>query len=184
MNWRFYWDYSGGNVFENMVHQVGFWYKVLDLKIPRRVTMTGDNYLSPKMQVPDTMSVCMHHPERIFFTWNSMFGNNFYGEGEDLLLGNKGTILCKELDEVRYVPQGKRSSEAEGKSSAAAPDIVGVGDTTEAHMQNFFDCVRSRKEPNCPFEIGFRSAIACQMAITSYRHGRSVHWDESREDIV
>src|SRR5438552_3051047 len=22
INWRFYWDYSGGNVFENMVHQV------------------------------------------------------------------------------------------------------------------------------------------------------------------
>jgi hypothetical protein len=88
------------------------------------------------------------------------------------------------LDEVRYVPQGQRSSEGEGKSSLAAPDVVGVGDTTEAHMQNFFDCVRSRKEPNCPFEIGFRTAIACQMAITSYRHGRTVHWDERRQDIV
>ena len=22
-NWRFFWDYSGGNVFENMIHQVG-----------------------------------------------------------------------------------------------------------------------------------------------------------------
>jgi predicted dehydrogenase len=186
MNWRFYWDYSGGNVFENMVHQVGFWYKVLDLRIPRRVTMTGANYLSPLMQVPDTMDASMEQPEKIFFTWNSMFGNNFYGEGDDLLLGNKGTILCKELDEVRYVPQGYRSSESAGQSSAAAPDIVGVGDThmTQAHMQNFFDCVRSRKEPNCPFDIGFRSAITCQMAITSYRRGRAVQWDEGREDIV
>jgi predicted dehydrogenase len=184
LNWRFYWDYSGGNVFENMVHQVGFWYKVLDLKIPRRATMAGDNYLSPKMQVPDTMSVCMHQPERIFFTWNSMFGNNFYGEGEDLLLGNRGTIRCKELDELRYIPQGQRSSEGTGKSSATAPEIVGVGDTTKAHLENFFDCVRSRKEPNCPFEIGFRSAITCQMAITSYRRGRSVRWDEKLGDIV
>ena len=184
INWRFYWDYSGGNVFENMVHQVGFWYKVLDLKIPNRVTMAGDNYLSPKMQVPDTMSVCMHQPERIFFTWNSMFGNNFYGEGEDLLLGNKGTIRCKELDELRYIPQGQRSSEGTGKSSAAAPDVVGVGDTTKAHLENFFDCVRSRKEPDCPFEIGFRSALTCQMAITSYRRGRSVRWDEKLGDIV
>jgi predicted dehydrogenase len=184
VNWRFYWDYSGGNVFENMVHQVGFWYKALDLKIPRRVMMTGDNYLSPKMQVPDTMSACMHQPEKIFFTWNSMFGNSFYGEGEDLLLGNKGTILCKELDEVRYLPQGEGSSEGERKSPPAAPDLAGVGDTTQAHLQNFFDCVRSRKEPNCPFEIGFRSAITCQMAITSYRQGRAVHWDQSRQDIV
>ena len=186
INWRFYWDYSGGNVFENMVHQVGFWYKALGLKIPSRVTMTGDNYLSPKMQVPDTMSACMHQPEKIFFTWNSMFGNNFYGEGEDLLLGNKGTILCKELDELRYVPQARRGSEGAAKASGAPPDAVGIGDEdmTKAHMQNFFECVRSRQEPNCPFEIGFRSAITCQMAITSYQQGRSVQWDESRQDIV
>jgi hypothetical protein len=51
-------------------------------------------------------------------------------------------------------------------------------------MQNFFDCVRSRKEPTCPFEIGFRAAIACQMAIRSYREGRTVKWDEKREEIV
>src|SRR5207245_6011857 len=57
INWRFYWDYSGGNVFENMVHQVGFWYKVLDLQIPLSVTMTGANFLSPKMEPPDTMDV-------------------------------------------------------------------------------------------------------------------------------
>jgi predicted dehydrogenase len=184
INWRFYWDYSGGNVFENMVHQAGFWYKALNLKIPTRVMMTGDNYLSPKMQVPDTMSACMHQPERIFFTWNSMFGNDFYGEGDDLLLGNKGTILCKELEEVRYVPEGGQGPESTGKPSLAPPDIVGAGDATNAHMQDFFECVRSRKEPNCPFEIGFRSAISCQMAIASYRRGRSVRWDESREDIV
>ncbi|MGO9275009.1 MAG: Gfo/Idh/MocA family protein [Terriglobia bacterium] len=184
MNWRFFWDYSGGNVFENMVHQVGFWYKVLGLKIPRSVTMTGDNYLSPKMQVPDTMNVAMNQSEKIFFTWNSMFGNDYYGEGGDLLLGNKGTILCRELDQVRYVPQGERGPESGEKSSGAGADIVGGGDATDAHMQNFFDCVRSRQEPNCAFEIGFRSAIACQMAITSYRRGSTVHWDEKREEIV
>jgi hypothetical protein len=38
-----------------MVHQVGFWYKVLDLQIPLSVTMTGANFLSPKMEPPDTM---------------------------------------------------------------------------------------------------------------------------------
>src|SRR6266699_5594878 len=68
INWRFYWDYSGGNVFENMVHQVGFWYKALGLAIPRSVTMSGGNYLSPKMQVPDTMNVAMDQPEDLLFT--------------------------------------------------------------------------------------------------------------------
>ena len=34
INWRFFWDYSGGNVYENMCHQLAFWYKVMGLKIP------------------------------------------------------------------------------------------------------------------------------------------------------
>ena len=83
MNWRFYWDYSGGNVFENMVHQVAFWYGALGLNIPEAVTMTGANYRSPKMQVPDVMNVVMQQPEKILFTWSSTFGNNYYSERYD-----------------------------------------------------------------------------------------------------
>ena len=187
INWRFYWDYSGGNVFENMVHQVGFWYKVLGLGIPRRVTMSGGNYRSPKMQLPDTMDVAMDQPESLLFTWNSMFGNRYFGEGHDLVLGTKGTVSRDESDRVRFVPE-ERAGKGVGAEipglSSSAPDIVGGSDETLLHMQNFIDCVRSRKEPNCPFEIGFRSAIACQMAIISYRQGRSVSWDPQREDIV
>ena len=52
INWRFFWDYSGGNVFENMVHQLGFWHESLGLGIPESVTMAGSNYRSPKMEVP------------------------------------------------------------------------------------------------------------------------------------
>jgi len=180
MNWRFFWDYSGGNVFENMVHPVGFWYKVLDLKIPESVTMTGANFLSPKMQVPDTMDVAMHQNEKILFTWNSMFGNNFYGEGYDLLLGTRGTILQNESDVVRYWPQGERRAGKTGEE----PEGEGYADSTVAHFRNFFDCVRSRKEPVCPFELGYRSAIACQMAVRSYHEGRTVRWDAAREEIV
>ena len=51
-------------------------------------------------------------------------------------------------------------------------------------MNNFFDCVRSRKEPNCPFALGFNSAIACQMANASLRQGRTVQWDSEKEEIV
>ena len=188
VNWRFYWDYSGGNMFENMVHQVGFWFKLLKLKIPESVTMTGGTYLSPEMEVPDTMDVSMSQPEKLLFTWNSMFGNKYFGEGHDLILGDKGTITRDESDQVTYKSEAEDAgSEASAQARAAAtvtPDIVGGSDTTNLHMQNFIDCVRSRKEPNCPFEIGFRSAIACQMAVFSYRQGRTVHWDEGREEIV
>jgi predicted dehydrogenase len=181
VNWRFFWDYAGGNMFENMVHQVGYWHTVLKLTIPRTVTMTGGNFLSPKMEVPDVMDVTMHHAaEKILFTWNSMFSNNYFGEGHDLLLGTKGTIVHDETDKPRYIPQGKGAVLSEASTGSTGE----YAEATDAHMQNFFDCVRSRKEPNCPFEIGFRSAIACQMAVRSYREGRTVTWDDKAEDIV
>ncbi len=185
-NWRFFWDYSGGNVFENMIHQVGYWHKALNLQIPESVTMTGANYLAPQMQVPDTMNVTMiHAAEKLVFNWNSMFGNDYYGEGHDLLLGTKGTVTHPESDLVRYLPQGEKAAAPEERtSSGKPPDIVGYSDATDKHMQNFFDCMRSRKEPIAPFDLGFRSAVACQMAITSYRQGRTVKWDPQREDIV
>jgi hypothetical protein len=54
----------------------------------------------------------------------------------------------------------------------------------QAHMRNFFDCVRSGRETNSPFELGYRVSIACRMAIDSYWSGRLVRWDAEREEIV
>ena len=186
INWRFFWDYSGGNVFENMVHQVAFWYKALGLKMPRSVTMAGNNYLSPGMEVPDTMDVSMDQPENLLFTWNSSFGNNYFGEdGYDFVLGNKGTVI-RVVDKVTFQPQDRAAQNTATPASVGGePNIVGSDDDdTAAHIRNFFDCLRSRKEPNCPFELGYNSAIACQMAIASLRQGRTVKWDASKSDIV
>jgi predicted dehydrogenase len=186
INWRFYWDYSGGNVFENMVHQVGFWYKAMDLQIPERVSMSGGNYFSPGMQPPDTMDVSMALPEKILFTWNSGFGSSYY-DGDELVLGTEGTVIRSGDEVVTYVPSDSKSNAKSDQASGNAPgsaDIVGGGDETDLHMRNFLDCVRSRKEPDCPFEIGYRSAIACQMAVAAYRQGREVRWDTQTEQIV
>ena len=195
INWRFFWDYAGGNVFENMVHQVGFWMKALDLKPPAAVTMSGGNYLSPEMEVPDTMDVAMEMSEKILFTWNSGFGNRHYPAEDDYLLGTKGTVSRGRF-RTEYIPEGQRrrppAGATPGTPGAAAPehqesmvpDIVGRDDGTDVHFANFFDCMRTRKEPNCPFQLGFNAAIACQMANRSYRERRRVIWDAEHEEIV
>lgn len=125
-----------------------------------------------------TMSVSMYQSEGLLFTWNSMFGNSYYGETHDYLLGTKGSVLHDESDEVLFLPPGRKNNVAEW----ALPP--GYREWTDQHMQNFVDCVRSRKEPNCPFEMGYRTAIACQMAVASYRQQRAVRWDAQAEDIV
>jgi hypothetical protein len=54
----------------------------------------------------------------------------------------------------------------------------------KAHMINFFDSMRNGTTPNCPFDLGFRIAIACRMAVESYRQQRTMHWDAVKEEIV
>ena len=145
MNWRFFWDYDGSNVFENMVHQVGFWYKLMDFKIPDSVTMTGANLLSPKMQVPDTMDVSMLQG-KILFTWNSMFGNDFYGEGHDLLLGNKGTVSRNEGDQVRFQPQGGEKRGVETMCTETPGGRAGHG-VLRRHSSAHAEFLRLRAQP-------------------------------------
>jgi len=175
VNWRFFWDYSGGNVYENMCHQTSFWYKVMKLQIPTKVNMIGGIYLwKDGREVPDTMNVVMEHPEEILFTWDSGFGNNQLGSTEDVL-GTDGTISRGQ--QIRYIPQ--KVNRPDGT------EMMGATKTPpNAHMQNFLDCVRSGKEPNCPFELGFRVSIGCRMAVESYRQGRPVRWDAATEEIV
>jgi predicted dehydrogenase len=175
INWRFFWDYSGGNVYENMCHQLAFWYKAMNLQIPKAVTMTGGVYLwKDGREVPDTMNVSLEHPEEILFTWDSGFGNNHLNYGE-YVLGTDGTIASSQ--QIRYLPQKvNRPDGVEILGRTATPP--------HAHMQNFLDCTRSGKEPNCPFDVGFRVSIACRMAVDSYRQGRTLRWDPVKEDIV
>ncbi len=175
IHWRYFWDYSGGNVSENMSQQLAFWYKALQLKIPQSATMSGGLYLwNDGREVPDTMDVSLDQPEQMLVSWSSGFGNNQLGVTEDLL-GSHGTI--SRGNHVRYTPQKvNRPDDSER--------IGRAGHVPHAHMENFFDSIRTSREPNCIFELGYRVTVACIMAVESYRTGRTVRWNADTEEIV
>ena len=52
------------------------------------------------------------------------------------------------------------------------------------HMGNFFECVRTRKQPICEVEIGHRSASVCHLGVISMRLGRKLKWDPAKEHFV
>jgi predicted dehydrogenase len=182
INWRFYWDYSGGNYYENMCHQLAFWYKILDLKIPSKVMSTGGIFLwKDGREVPDTMDALMVHPEDLMYTWDSGFGNQQL-QATEAVLGTDGTILRSEV-EVLYKPERanrRGAPEIKGEN----PERGGQGPIDELHVKNFLECVASGKEPNCPLDLGFRVSMACRMAVDSYRQERMMKWDPSKEEIV
>lgn len=175
IHWRYFWDYAGGNVSENMSQQLAFWYKALQLQIPQSATMSGGVYLwNDGREVPDTMDVSLDQPEQMLVSWSSGFGNNQLGVAEDLL-GSHGTI--SRGNHVRYTPQKvNRPDDSER--------IGRAGHVPHAHMENFFDSIRTSREPNCTFELGYRVTVACLMAVESYRTGRTVRWNSETEEIV
>ncbi len=175
VHWRYFWEYSGGGVFENMSQQLAFWYKALNLEIPATASMAGGVYVwKDARQVPDTMSVTLEQREEVLVNWVCGFSNNQLGVSEDVL-GTHGSIA--RASQVRYVPQKLNhpdGNEMAGRSSAAP----------HAHVENFFDSIRLSREPNCPFELGYRVSVACRMAVESYHQARTIRWDPVREEMV
>ena len=178
-NWRYFTDYSGGGVHENLSQQLAFWYRVMDIGIPSAVTMRGGIYRwKDGREVPDTMTVAMEHTNcpwgDLLFSWDSGFGNNHPGMSEEVL-GTDATIV--RTQQLRLLPQKVMQP--------GGAEVVGQTTTQpRAHLQNFFDSIRTGEPTNCPVETGFKVSITCRMALESYRLGRTVTWDAEREEIV
>jgi predicted dehydrogenase len=52
------------------------------------------------------------------------------------------------------------------------------------HMQNFLDCIRSRKQTAAPVEVAHRSTTICTLGAIAMRLGRTLRWDPDRERFV
>jgi len=174
INWRLFWEFSGGNVTENMVHQIAWIMSALDLPLPSAAYMSGGVFSEKDgREVPDTIAVTLDFPETTV-TWQSTFSNSRYGLGEHIL-GSDGTIehIAGATDMV-----SGRSEETIGdlpeKLNRRSGATINGETEDQNHMANWVDCVRSRKTPNAPVEIGYRSAVAAHMANMAYREKKRV----------
>jgi predicted dehydrogenase len=181
MNWRLYWEFSGGNVTENMIHQIAWIMSALDLPLPTSAYMSGGVFSEKDgREVPDTIAVTLDFPNETVVTWQSTFSNRHYGLGQKLL-GSDGTIeyiagatdmVSGESEEsIRYFP------EQVNRPNGVA--LTGQS-PTQNHMANWIDCIRSRNTPNAPVELGYRSAVACHIANLAYRQKRRVTIEEAK----
>jgi len=174
INWRLFWEFSGGNVTENMVHQIAWIMSALDLPLPVAAYMSGGVFSEKDgREVPDTIAVTLDFPDTTV-TWQSTFSNSRYGLGEHIL-GSDGTIehvagatdmISGHSEEMtRYFPE--KTNRRDGAAL--------TGKTKDQnHMANWIDCIRNRKTPNASVEIGYRSAVAAHMANLAYREKKRV----------
>lgn len=171
INWRLFWEFSGGNCAENMVHQIAWVMGALDLPLPSAAYMSGGIFSEKdRREVPDTIAVTLDFPGDIVVTWQSTFSNKHY-DMADRILGSDGTIEHHFEEPLEYWPE--KINRPDGASAK--------GNTrNQNHMENWIDCVRSRGTPNAPAEIGYRSALAVHMANLSYKNKKRITLEEAR----
>jgi predicted dehydrogenase len=140
MNWRLFWEFSGGNVTENMVHQIAWIITALDLKEPVAASMMGGVFSEKdERRVPDTIGVTLEYPNDVVVLWQSTFSNSRYGLGEHFL-GRDGTIehvsgatdmvTGKYAGGINYYPE--KMNRPDGSAMKGEADGVN-------HMQNWMD---------------------------------------------
>jgi predicted dehydrogenase len=117
-----------------------------------------------------------------------------YANGTEVVHGGRGGITFIGTDGEIFVTRGQLESTPEEvikqpigedeKRLYAAP-----GGGHGGHRQDWVNCVLSRKQPNCPVEIGARTVAVCHLGNIAYVHGeeldgQSLKWDPEKWQFV
>jgi len=69
------------------------------------------------------------------------------------------------------------------KTSVIKPNEINLYKSTD-HKQNFIDCVKSRREPITPVEVGHRSTSVCLLGNIAMLLKRKIRWDPQNECFI
>ncbi len=77
----------------------------------------------------------------------------------------------------------------EASSKEILESVIGPGEThlytnPAGEHRDFLDCVKSRRDPYFPVDIGHRVSTVCHLANISIRLGRKLQWDPKAEHFV
>ena len=171
-NWRYYWDFGGGALTDLFTHWIDVvqWY--MDSNIPSSATVTGDRYRLPNQECPDTLCASYLYPGRFQVIFHTSLISVLAGGGITLR-GTEG-MLRVERDGYAFYPEPASYTESLELPLPARQVRLAHVDGTKDHLQNFLDCVRSRKLPNAHVWVGIDAARPGQMGNLSYRENRTI----------
>jgi predicted dehydrogenase len=182
--WRKYWDYSGGISTDLLYHRLVPFLTVLGPQFPVRVSANGGIYIHKDREVPDNVTTAIEYPEFMVIMSSSMTSEEPNNQIRPVLMGHEGTIEFrgKELV-VRPEPLYKKKfKEKTGQEQLVLS--IDVKDLHTVHMQNFFDCMRSRQLPNLNADFGYKTMVAIGLGVDAYRESRQLAFDPASEKVL
>jgi predicted dehydrogenase len=176
--WRKYWDYSGGLATDFLSHPFHPLCKGTGNEWPVRVVAAGGILLHPDREVPDTLHVLVDYESghTIMLT-----AAQTTGRGVPLVVRGHRAYLELGRDRLLLWPDRLYAQEIEPETF----QVETVADYIQAHHDNFLSCVRQRNQAtNCPAELGYRVAIALDLASRSWRGQSVLRFDPVAERLI
>ncbi|MBE7177649.1 MAG: Gfo/Idh/MocA family oxidoreductase [Mucilaginibacter polytrichastri] len=204
LEYRLFWPYSSGIPGQWMCHQIDTVHWFSGLNHPRSVAVNGGIYAwNDGRKNADTMTAVFDYGPlddaskgfQVVFTSRQ---TNSAGETKEIYYSNGGTL---NLDTNKITPEGglqedhakvmgmkanllPESSLKTSNEKVATGASTGGDPLTQAHVRNWMECVRSRKQPNAPIEAGYNHSIAVIMTNAAYRTGQKVTFDEKTQEVM
>jgi predicted dehydrogenase len=160
---------------------------------------------------PDTFQALLEYPKGFLVSYSTSFGNDsdsftrIMGDRATLVnVGGEGSQRWKMVEErgthesnpfvrrsSKYIKLAGHERRGMGFSqrilNGAIEKTYGplpfISDSNPAHMRNWLECLRSRKQPNASVEDGFAHSVAAIMAARAQREGKKLYWDAQAEEI-
>jgi predicted dehydrogenase len=181
-NWYRFSDYAGGMLTSQAAHIFDAIQWFMNSHGPSAVTCVGGRINLQGADVPDTATLTVEFPENYLATFTISYEAMHYATFNDQLKQFHGSRARFDIArEWRAVyPQ---SDALDMKPSQEKRDRGAFGRSTRLHVENFLDCVRTRKDPNAPVEAGNATNILLCMAIQSMRSGRRLVWNAAKRKV-
>jgi predicted dehydrogenase len=206
-HFRWFWDYSGGQMTNLGQHALDIVHWFLNVKAPTAVTSVGGrHFLRDNGETPDTQETIIEYPG-FTATWSlreasrgqtSNPSTEFFGTKGSLAISRSGFTITpdRKITPDNAVPQFTGAHPVGGPVrvrdtgsptywTEAVKDTSGTEqEQFRLHARNFLDCIKSRKEPISDLESSHRVVTVCHLANLSLKLGRKLTWDAEHESAV
>ncbi len=203
-NFRWFYNYSGGQLTNFGVHYLDALRWIIGLESPKAVTAIGGRYADIKdnREIPDTMEVLWEFPGTmiVFSQSNANAAPGNVRNSEMEIRGTKGTMYINynkwEVvpEKISETPEGYAGGKNYGNplnragmrgprnqliEAKANPGSTGYN--TEAHARNFLDCMKSRAKCKADVLIGHISTSGTLIGNIAHKTRSFLEWDARAE---
>src|SRR5690242_6442769 len=161
-HWRWFWSFGGGAMTDLFTHWIDVVHWAMKTDRPRQAQMLADRYVFDQWDCPDTIQAAFRYP-----------GFDVFYEGMMSSSIDDGGLEFRGTEATLKINRSGFSVYREGAQSGENPVLTAHSfrDGTITHMENFFECMKTRKEQNATVEAGVASARAGHIGNMAYHRG-------------